>query len=137
MVIYRHKASPAPQWLESCSSPFPHDIHSKLYTQKNVMTAENILQMHPMHFEIVSSWKLPFLCVYTRAYICNESIDIEVYRLTIGFQNVGTIIILPAVHHNHSQFCVAYSTDRISTDNELFKRYFHKSCKTYQLNISQ
>ena len=32
----------------------PQDIHSKLYTKRNVMSIEDIFQLDPTHVEIVS-----------------------------------------------------------------------------------
>ena len=56
-------------------------------------------------------------------------IDVEVSRLAIGFQKV-CITRLPQCTRSTLYICVAYST---STGSILFKQYFHKSGKTYQL----
>ena len=58
------------------------------------------------------------------------AIDIELSRLAIGFSKV-CIIRLPQCTNITLNFVVAYST---SSGSVLFKQYFHKPCKTFQLN---
>ena len=67
------------------------------------------------------------MVVFTTMYV--YTIDIEVSRLAIRFQK-ASIIKHPHMQQYHPQVRVA---DNTSTGSILFKQYFHKSCKTYQL----